>query len=75
MARKRRDVSDKRNPSRNIKIHDRDELLRRVMDERSGKRKNEKKSRRTEIREQVYSRRERTRTTERRDEKKDGKGS
>ncbi|MBQ8940672.1 MAG: hypothetical protein IJ062_02470 [Firmicutes bacterium] len=75
MARKRRDVSDKRNPSRNIKIHDRDELLRRVMDERGGKRKNEKKSRRTEIREQVYSRRERTRPTERRDEKKDGKGS
>ncbi len=71
MARKRRDASDKRNPSRNIKIHDRDELLRRVMDERNGKRKTEKKSRRTEIREQVYSRREHTRNTSRRDE---GKG-
>ena len=50
MARRRRDADSKRNPSRSIKIHDRDELLRRGMDERNGKKGPEKKNRRTENR-------------------------
>ncbi len=68
MARKKRDMSDKRNPSRTIKIHNRDELLRRAVDERSGKKRtdknnSDKSSRRSEIRDQVYSRRPSQRST------------
>ena len=56
MARKKRDMTDRRNPSRNIKIHDRDELLRRVIDERNGKKRSSDGGRRSKIRDRVYSR-------------------
>lgn len=56
MGRRKRDMSSKRNPSRNIKIHDRDEILKRVTEERSGKKRSSDKSKRSEIRDRVYSR-------------------
>ena len=55
MSRKKKDMSQKRNPSRNIKIHNRDELLRRVMDERNGKKRSDDDGKRREIRDRVYA--------------------
>ena len=49
---KNKKESSKRNPSRTIKMHDRDEILKRVSAERRGKTRQSRSSR---IREQVYS--------------------
>ncbi|MBQ6553859.1 MAG: hypothetical protein IJL89_01380, partial [Firmicutes bacterium] len=77
MAKNKRE-SSKRNPSRTIKLHDRDEILRRVSDERRGKTRQSRSSR---IREQVYNepvnnaeRRRRERMQDKNANKKGSKG-